>query len=94
MEERMRGQGLQRMDCAQPGTGMTAVARSSPEPQLLSRIVVTWVELTLVGLAGGILGTAVGGPVGLITYFVTTLISVGVLFHNINELIKRYIADT
>ena len=93
MEERICEQGLQRMDCAQPGTDMMTAARSSPESQLVSRIVVTWVELTLVGLAGGIFGTAVGGPVGLVAYFGTTLISIGVLFHNINELIKRYITD-
>lgn len=68
---------------------MTPV-RSAPEPQLMSRVVVTWLELTFVGLTGGILGTAVGGPPGLIVYFATTLISVGVIFYNVNELIKRW----
>jgi hypothetical protein len=69
---------------------MTAT-RFSPEPQLLSRIIVTWIELTIVGLTGGILGTAVGGPLSLITYLVTTLVSVGILFYNINELIERHV---
>ncbi len=33
----------------------------------------------------------VGGPLGLIIYFVITLVSVGVLFYNVNELIKQWI---
>lgn len=61
-----------------------------PDPQLVSRIAVTWIELTAVGLAGGIFGSSVGGPPGLIIYFITTLISVGVIFYNVNELIKRW----
>lgn len=62
-----------------------------PDPQLLSRIAVTWVELTVVGLAGGIFGTSVGGPPSLIIYFITTLIPIGVIFYNVNELIKRWV---
>ncbi|RBI59741.1 hypothetical protein DMJ13_21685 [halophilic archaeon] len=65
---------------------------SDIEPRLLSRIVVTWVELTLVSLGGGAIGTSVGGPPGLIIYFVTTLVSVGILFYNVNELIQQWIA--
>jgi hypothetical protein len=61
-----------------------------PEPHLGSRIVVTWVELTGAGLAGGILGTTVGGPPGLVVYFATTLVSVAILFYNVNELIRRW----
>ena len=61
------------------------------EPQLLSRIAVTWIELTVVGLTGGVFGTSVGGPPGLIIYFITTLISIGVIFYNVNELIKRWV---
>ena len=64
---------------------------SKIKPHLLSRIAVTWVELTFVGLVGGAFGTAVGGPPGLIIYFITTLISVGVVFYNVNELIKRWV---
>ena len=66
--------------------------RSNSEPRLLSRIVVTWIELTLVGFGGGAIGTSIGGPPGLIIYFITTLVSVGVLFYNVNELIKQWIA--
>lgn len=66
--------------------------RSDTDPQLLSRILVTWLEVTVVGLTGGVLGTSVGGPPGLIVYLVTTLLSLGILFYNVNELIKRWIA--
>ena len=65
--------------------------QSTSEPRLLSRIVVTWIELTVVGFGGGAIGTMVGGPLGLIIYFVITLVSVGVLFYNVNELIKQWI---
>lgn len=67
-------------------------SRSGTEPQLLSRILVTWIEVTVVGLTGGVLGTSVGGPPALIVYLVTTLLSLGILFYNVNELIKRWIA--
>lgn len=60
-------------------------------PNLWSRVVVTWAELTVVGLAGGVLGTSLGGPPGLVVYFATTLASVGVLFHNVNELIRSWL---
>jgi len=60
-----------------------------PGPNLGSRIVVTWAELTVVGLAGGMLGTTVGGPPALVVYFATTLLSVAILLYNVNELIQR-----
>lgn len=71
-----------------------AAASASPPaaPQLGSRIVLTWVELTVVGLGGGIVGTAVGGPPGLVVYFATTLLSVAVLLYNVNALVQRAIA--
>lgn len=58
---------------------------------MLSRIVVTWIELTLVGFGGGVIGTSIGGPPGLIVYFLTTLASVGILFYNVNEHIKQWV---
>ncbi|NHX36681.1 MULTISPECIES: hypothetical protein [Halolamina] len=60
-------------------------------PNLGSRVVVTWAELTVLGLAGGILGTAVGGPPALVVYFATTLLSVGILLYNVNELIRAWV---
>ncbi|WP_254768610.1 hypothetical protein [Salinilacihabitans rarus] len=56
-------------------------------PHLGSRVLVTWFELTLVGLVGGALGTTVGGPPGFVIYLTTTLLSVAVLFYNVNELV-------
>ena len=66
---------------------------SDSDPRLLSRVVVTWIELTVVGLGGGVIGTLIDGPPGLIIYFSTTLVSVGILFYNVNELIKQWIAS-
>ena len=63
-------------------------------PRLGPRILVTWIELTLVGLTGTLLGAAVGGPPGFIIYLLTTLVTVGVLFYNVNELIKRWLRTT
>jgi membrane protein DedA with SNARE-associated domain len=54
---------------------------------LFSRIVVTWIELTVVGLAGTFLGTSIGGPPAFIVYLATTLLSVGVLLYNVNALL-------
>ncbi|SHL59153.1 hypothetical protein SAMN05444342_4187 [Haladaptatus paucihalophilus DX253] len=71
---------------------MNSQSHSKTKPQLASRIVVTWVELTLVGLVGGIIGTSIGGPPGLIVYFITTLASVGIVFYNVNQLIQQWIA--
>jgi hypothetical protein len=66
--------------------------RTETEPRLLSRVVLTWLELTIVGIVGASVGTFVGGPPGLIVYFATALVSIGVLFHNINELVTRRLA--
>lgn len=52
----------------------------------------TWIEVTLVGTLGSVLGASGGGPLGLIVYLLTTLVSIGVIFHNVNEFIKRWLA--
>ncbi|GAB7013048.1 hypothetical protein [Halolamina salina] len=70
---------------------MAEADAASESPSLGSRIVVTWAELTVVGLAGGVLGTTVGGPPALVVYFATTLLSVGILLYNVNELVQRSI---
>ncbi|MEF8773407.1 MAG: hypothetical protein V5A37_01660 [Halobacteriales archaeon] len=57
--------------------------------RVLSRALVTWVELTAVGIAGGVVGTNLGGPPGFIVYMLTTLVSVAVLFHNVDALVER-----
>lgn len=71
---------------------MAESAASTPAPNLGSRIVVTWAELTVAGLAGGIVGTTVGGPPALVVYFATTLVSVAILLYNVNTLIQRSVA--
>ncbi|MFC4541334.1 hypothetical protein ACFO5R_05275 [Halosolutus amylolyticus] len=60
-------------------------------PRLGSRILVTWIELTVVGITGGLLGAAVGGPPGFVVYLATTLLTVGIIFHNVNELVKAWL---
>ena len=62
------------------------------EPKLLSRVFVTWLELTLAGITGGIVGTSLGGPPGFIVYLFTTLVSVGILLYNVNELVGARLA--
>jgi|AntRauTorcE11898_2_1112593.scaffolds.fasta_scaffold160475_1 hypothetical protein len=54
---------------------------------LLSRVLVTWIELTVVGTVGGLVGTTLGGPPGFIVYLGTTLLSVGVLLYNVDRLV-------
>jgi hypothetical protein len=67
----------------------------SQTPWLVSRILVTWVELVVVGFGGTALGGAVSGPPELIVYFATVLVSVAVLLYNVDQLIQqRLAADT
>lgn len=61
----------------------------SPNPRLASRVLVTWIELTLVGLLGGLVADGVGGPPGFIVYLCTTLLAVGVLFYNVDAFVDR-----
>lgn len=56
------------------------VTRDSSKPRLSSRILVTWLELTIVGVIGGLLGTTVGGAPGFIIYLMTTLLTVGLIY--------------
>jgi hypothetical protein len=61
---------------------------ATPTSRLGSRILVTWIELTAVGITGGALGDIVGGPPGFIVYLLTTLLTVAILFYNVNELVE------
>ena len=56
--------------------------------KLGSRILLTWIELTVVGITGGILGATIGGPPGFIVYLATTLATVAIIFYNVNELVS------
>lgn len=66
-------------------------ASDPSSPRLVSRVLVTWIELTVVGITGGLLGATVGGPPGFIIYLTTTLLTVGIIFYNVNELIKKWV---
>jgi len=81
-------------DRAASGEATGSSSSPPPEPQLVTRVLVTWIELTLVGLTGTLLGATVGGPPGFIVYLVTTLVSVGIIFYNVNELIRRWVLST
>ncbi|MEF8802416.1 MAG: hypothetical protein V5A17_09920 [Natronomonas sp.] len=51
----------------------------------------TWFEITVVGMAGGLLGGTIGGPPGFVVYLATTLLTVAILFYNVNELIRAWL---
>jgi len=55
---------------------------------LLSRTLITWAELVVVGLLGSILSGATSGPPRFIIYLATTLVSVGVLIYNVDRLVQ------
>ncbi|WP_236639567.1 hypothetical protein [Salinigranum halophilum] len=52
---------------------------------LLSRVFVTWVELTLVGFAGAALAGSTSGPPQFVVFFATTLLTVAVVFYNVDR---------
>jgi hypothetical protein len=60
---------------------------------LLSRVLITWVEVIAVGFAGAALGTAASGPPQLVVYLATVLASVGALLYNVDKLIQARLAD-
>lgn len=62
-------------------------------PRLLSRTLVTWFELMVVGVVGGTLGSLAGGPPGYIAYLATALASVGVLLYNVDALVATRLED-
>jgi hypothetical protein len=66
----------------QPATGTTWTRRRT---RLLSRVFVTWVELTLVGFAGAALAGSTSGPPQFVVFFATTLLTVAVVFYNVDR---------
>jgi hypothetical protein len=72
----------------------TAAAPTGPRPdtRLLSRIVVAWVELTLVGFVGAALASTTSGPPRFVVFFGTTLLTVGVLFYNVDRHVAARLA--
>lgn len=74
-------------------TGSTAPPTGSrPDTRLLSRIVVAWVELTLVGFLGAALASTTTGPPRFVVFFGTTLLTVGVLFYNVDRHVTARLA--
>ncbi|MFC7165230.1 hypothetical protein [Halospeciosus flavus] len=61
---------------------------------LASRVVVTWAELTAVGIVGGFVGSALGGPLQYLTYLVVSLLSVGILLYNVDALVTARLRET
>lgn len=70
------------------------ISSNASTPRLSSRILMTWVELMIVGIVGGLVGTTIGGAPGFIVSLTTTLLTVGIIFYNVNELIKDWIQAT
>ena len=58
---------------------------------LLSRVLITWAELLVVGFAGAALGGAASGPPQLIVYLATILASVAVVMYNVDRLVAARI---
>ena len=61
-------------------------------PRLASRTVVTWIELTVVVLAGGLLAEPLTGPPGFVVYLSTSLAVVAVVLYNVDALVDRKLA--
>lgn len=70
------------------------VSSNASTPRLSSRILMTWIELMIVGIVGGLVGTSIGGAPGFIVSLTTTVLTVGIIFYNVNELIKDWIQAT
>jgi hypothetical protein len=68
-----------------PATDGDADGADRTAPMLLSRILVTWVELVLVGFLGTGLASQATGPPQFVVYLATTLVTVGVLFWNVDR---------
>jgi hypothetical protein len=65
----------------------TSAGASTVGTLLISRVVVTWAELLVVGFVGAVLGGAASGPPQLIVYFATILASVAVVMYNVDRLV-------
>ena len=69
----------------------TAARRSTVGTLLLSRVLLTWAELLVVGFIGAVVGGAASGPPQLIVYFATILASVAVVMYNVDRLVAARI---
>ena len=63
------------------------VGRSPIGTLLLSRVLITWAELVVVGFGGAVAGGAASGPPQLVVYFATVLAAVAVFMYNVDRLV-------
>ncbi|ELZ47906.1 hypothetical protein C464_08290 [Halorubrum coriense DSM 10284] len=76
------------------GSEASAPARRSPVGRpLLSRVLVTWAELVVVGFVGAVAGGAASGPPQLVVYFTTVLAAVGVFMFNVDRLVAARVRE-
>ena len=72
----------------------TAGSVARADSRLLSRVLITWAELLVVGFAGAALGGIASGPPQLIVYLGTVLASVAVLLYNVDRLVTTRMRGT
>ncbi|EMA62601.1 hypothetical protein C470_04320 [Halorubrum distributum JCM 13561] len=71
-----------------------APSRRSPVGTLLlSRVLITWAELTVVGFGGAVAGGAASGPPQLVVYFATVLAAVAVFMYNVDRLVTARVRE-
>ncbi|GAA0203611.1 hypothetical protein [Halobaculum roseum] len=84
-----------REDASAADDDAPAVEPASPAPTfLLSRVIITWAELVVVGFVGAALGGAASGPPQLVVYLATVLASVAVVLYNVDRLVAARLAAT
>ena len=72
----------------------SAPSRRSPGGTLLlSRVLVTWAELSVVGFGGAVAGGAASGPPQLVVYFATVLAAVAVFMYNVDRLVAARVRE-
>lgn len=84
-----------REDASAADDDAPAVESASPARTfLLSRVIITWAELVIVGFVGAALGGAASGPPQLVVYLATVLASVAVVLYNVDRLVAARLAAT
>ena len=74
-------------------TRRTGDRTSAGTGRLLSRVLVTWVELTVIGFTGAAVGGLTSGPPQLVGYFATVLGLVAVFMYNVDQHITERLAN-
>ena len=69
------------------------VGRSPIGTLLLSRVLITWAELLVVGFGGAVAGGAASGPPQLVVYFATILAAVAVFMYNVDRLVAARVRE-